>query len=485
MRKVNFRKKAIRSVAIMLTLTMLISGCGKKEDDFDVDYYGGNPGNESDSGEVSEDIDGDTEGDSASTSTGSEIGNLAERLGGEKLEFNDSITVNGAQINFNMSYTASTSIESIPTFKGTPIRDTDVKEEEIVKSIFGDKAVALTGANERKMTENSDENSEMLITEYQNLVFRYNVNDEYVNYSNLPSWKDDNEYYVHIYEGEYNDIDYQLLIAYNGSVHEKTVVLYPKDIQKLAGNDATDAMTVVNSNGLIQTYSDGKPNFINLSDATDVPNECQKSDEELIEQADETLKSKMNIYLPEGCLTLDTNIYMLMGVEGIGDGNRSEIIYYNEAELIAGDYSNLRRNGYATIVRYGINGIPLIDSIDTITLGDPLYGTVFLDDRGILGVAMPVAHNCGEIISEDSTLLSFDRAMEAMKSAIENDVNLNGATKLEFDYLDLEYFPVKSPDDPNEYTFVPAWVAYGHNKGAYNARVVINAIDGSLLQDIF
>ena len=486
MRKFNFRKKAIRSVAIMFTLTMLISGCGNKDDDFEVDYYGGTAGSESGSDEASGDIDEDTEGDTAaSSSAGSEVGNLAERLGGEKLQYNDSITVNGATINFNLSYTASTSIESIPTFSGTPLRDTDVNEEEIVKNIFGDTAVALTGSNERKLTENSDENSEMLIGEYQSLVFRYNLKDEYINYSNLPSWQDNNDYYAHVYEGEYLGIDYQLLIAYNNLFHEKTIVLYPKHIEQLAANDSTDAMTVVNSNGMITTYSNGKPNFISLSDATDIPNECQKSDEELIEQADETLRTKMDINLPQGSLTLDSNTFMLMGVEGVSTEDRSEIIYYNEAEFSSGDYSNLRRNGYATIVRYGVNGIPLIDSLDSITLGNPLYGYVFLDDRGILGTAMPVAYSCGEMITEDSTLLSFDRAMEAMESAIENDVNLNGATKLEFDYLDLNYFPVKSPDDPTEYTFVPAWVAHGHNKGEYTARVVINAIDGSLLQGIF
>ncbi len=486
MRKNVFRKKAIRSVAIMLTLTMLISGCGKKEDDFDVDYYGGTAGNVSGSEEASGDTEGDSEEDTAvNASTGKDVGNLAERLGGENLQFDDSINVNGAVINFKLSYTASTAIQSIPTFKGSPIRDTDVKEEEIVNNLFGDKAVALTGANERKFTENSDENSELLISDYQSLVFRYNVNDEYVNYSNLPSWQDKDDCYYHTYEGEYLGIEYQLLISYSSSFHTMTVLLYPKDLTKLAGDDAIDAMTVVNSNGIIQTYTNGAPNFVNLSDATDSPNECQKSDEELLEQADEILKNKMNIYLPEGALTLNSSTYMLMGFDKHEADDRAEIIYYNDADFNAGDYSSVRRNGYATIVRYGVNGIPLIDSLDSITLGNPLYGTLFLDDRGILGASMPVSYNCGEMITEDSTLISFDRAMEAMESAIQNEANLNGTTKLEFNYLELDYFPVKSPDDPNEYTFVPAWVAYGNNRGEYTGRVVINAIDGSFLQGIF
>ena len=126
-----------------------------------------------------------------------------------------------------------------------------------------------------------------------------------------------------------------------------------------------------------------------------------------------------------------------------------------------------------------------MDNIDLVYDGDFSYGLVMVNDSGIIGLELPISYNVDGTITEDSTLLSFDSAMEAMETAIEKECDLKGNTKCTFDYIELNYFPVKSPDDPNEYTFVPAWVAYGSYHGPIMGRVVINAIDGSLLQCIF
>lgn len=490
-RNIRKNKKLIRYIAIFLLLTMIISGCGKREEDFDIDYYGGSEK----TGDVVEGIEADdmsdendiSDEDEVSTdNSGSDIGPLADRLGGKELIFNDSLNVNGAAININLKYIASEDITSIPTFRGSPIRENDVNEEEIVKNIFGDTAVALSGSNERKMEEKSDKESPQIISDMQTLVFRYVRDSEYVNYLNLSSWIEKNDYYLHVYEGEYHGSNYQLLIGYWESYNELFISLYPKDFSEVLNDSSIDTYSLVDDKGLFGQTQGAAPKLYTLEEISQGrPNECKKSEEELLNLCDEELKTKLNIYLPENSLTLNSSTSQMMGVD-IDNGKtdqRTEVVFFNEAELHAANYDHVRRRGYATIVRFGCNGISLIPGFETVGLYDQMYGMIVLDDNGIEAMSMPVTYKCEDILTEDSTLIKFDKAMEALENALENEVNLKGITKINFDYMELNYFPVKSPDNPDEYTFVPAWVIYGDNKSDDLVRVVINAIDGSLLQD--
>lgn len=484
MKKKSFKVKIRNCATIILISSLILSGCGNKGQSFDVDYYGGSEGSET------SDATGDevTENEYGENHEGiSEGGNLAERLGGKEVTFKDTINVNGAVINFDLKYKPDETVDRIPTFKGHPIGKSDVKEDEIVKNLFGDTAVALSDSNERKLDQNAGD-SINLINALGNLLYHFNNDSEYINYSSVSSWYDKNEYYIHCYEGEYNGKDYQFAIGFCESYGEMAIGLFPKNPGQLIDDPSYNFMFYGSTDDVVQVQTeDGKTEFIHMTDIIGSgENECQKSEDELIQMADDTLKNKMNIHLPEGALSFEASPYVTASGAHIatGDNIRLEVFYMDDT----GDYSKMKRNGYTMMMESAVNGIQLmrgLDNIDLVYDGDFSYGLVMVNDSGIIGLELPISYNVDGTITEDSTLLSFDSAMEAMETAIEKECDLKGNTKCTFDYVELNYFPVKSPDDPNEYTFVPAWVAYGSYHGPIMGRVVINAIDGSLMQCIF
>ena len=58
------------------------------------------------------------------------------------------------------------------------------------------------------------------------------------------------------------------------------------------------------------------------------------------------------------------------------------------------------------------------------------------------------------------------------------DTSKCSVSVVNFNTLDFVYYPVSNPDKQKEFTFVPAW---DFSMSPYNIRVVINAVDGSLL----
>ena len=53
---------------------------------------------------------------------------------------------------------------------------------------------------------------------------------------------------------------------------------------------------------------------------------------------------------------------------------------------------------------------------------------------------------------------------------------------MKYEYARIVYYPVQSPDDPGESTLIPAWE---FTPSDYGAVVLINAMDGSLIDIIY
>ena len=104
-----------------------------------------------------------------------------------------------------------------------------------------------------------------------------------------------------------------------------------------------------------------------------------------------------------------------------------------------------------------------------------------------------ICYSFDDQVSEDATLLSFDNAMEALKKATQENLDVDQArrnmkTTIKFDQIRLMYYPLESPNDNTEYTYIPVWVVdatYNAEGGWVMDRIIINAMDGSLIDILY
>ena len=66
---------------------------------------------------------------------------------------------------------------------------------------------------------------------------------------------------------------------------------------------------------------------------------------------------------------------------------------------------------------------------------------------------------------------------------------LKGLRRLYFNRMTMCYYPVRNPDDENEYTYIPVWEFMTNggdlNSGGKSVVVYVNAIDGSLIDVVY
>ena len=82
--------------------------------------------------------------------------------------------------------------------------------------------------------------------------------------------------------------------------------------------------------------------------------------------------------------------------------------------------------------------------------------------------------------------------MECLKKAVQNDLDVeiashNNGSSILFDDISLRYYPQVSPDDNSEATYIPVWVvnATNKNQGYSDISILINAVDGSLIDILY
>ena len=117
---------------------------------------------------------------------------------------------------------------------------------------------------------------------------------------------------------------------------------------------------------------------------------------------------------------------------------------------------------------------------------------VFVDNDGVFGAQIKISYTFDEQSSEDSALLTFENAMECLKKAVQNDLDVeiashNNGSSILFNDISLRYYPQVSPDDNSEATYIPVWVvnATNKNQGYSDISILINAVDGSLIDILY
>ncbi len=482
----GIRKK--RYFALLFSACMLLSGCGKAAQ---IEDYGGQ----------AMDSEG-TASEAAIQGQSSDLGTLTEKLGGKELSYKDAVEIQGQIIDMDLKYTVP-DIESLSTYRVTPITTENLKEEDIVKNIFGDTAISLKSDDPKDLRrENGD--SSVLISVGQEILIDNNFSG-YFTGERCASWVDTDNFFFHVYEGIYREKEYQLAISYSSLSGDLSIILYPKKITDMSGSPELDQYGVTAIDGMLYEFDIETVNSYDINTImSDRPNVCTDSFEDLSDKIYNCLKEDFYITLPKGERGLSfhdkgfTELYS-DNPEMLNNSSHNELIYYNNNILNDDDMSGAVRNGYAaSVFSSEEDGIYFMNGNSFLPLEYIGYvnGLILVDDKGLVGLHISVPYNFEEVLSDNVEMLRFDTAMAAFKKAASENMDLSQlpittvSTRIAFKDIKLVYYPISSPDKPGECTYVPAWAFYASNgnKGngaTYLALILINAVDGSYITSYY
>ena len=475
-------KKNYRAAILLTGMLTAFSGCGKEIQS--IDEYGGQS---VDSAVVLNDETSEAEKSEAVTSDGSMVseGSLKDKLGNSEFDFNESVEVNNVLVNFNLHYTVP-DVQSVPTYKISPITSATVDEETWVRNMFGDTAVAY-GSGDKETLDHKKGDNHFIVEEVQEILYENQIEDNIIR--KTPAWYEEDGFFLHTYEGVHNDITYQMIISYSDSERELCIVYYPKNMSDVIDDKSLEYFSYTDIDGLLYTWNDSTMKSHNIAQVmSNRPNECTLTDEELSESIINNFKDNFGITLPEEAVALHSDMtfnYVAQSESKTSD-KAGEIIFYNDDVAQSDNLEGAVRHGYTAFVLESLSGIPFAFDYSN------MIKAVYVDNDGVFGAQIMISYTFDEQSSEDSTLLTFDNAMECLKKAVQNDLDVeiashNNGSSILFDDISLRYYPQVSPDDNSEATYIPVWVvnATNKNQGYSDISILINAVDGSLIDILY
>ena len=482
MKKQRGVKKTFRTAVLLAGMVWAFSGCGKEIQS--IDEYGGQS---VDSTVILEDETSAVEKSEAVTSDGSisSEGSLKDKLGNSKFDFTESVEVNNVLVNFDLHYNVP-EVQSVPTYKISPITSATVDEETWVRNMFGDTAVAYGSGDKESLDQKKGDNP-LIVDAVQGILYENQVDDPIIR--KVPSWYEEDGFFLHTYEGVHNDITYQMIISYSDPERELCIVYYPKNLSDIIDDKSLGYFGCTDIDGLFYTWHDTTMKSHNIAQVmSNRPNECTLTDEELSESIINNFKDNFGITLPEEAVALhsDMTYNILAQSESMNSEKAGEIIFYNDDVAQSDNLEGAVRHGYTAFVLENLSGIPFaIDYSNMIK-------AVFVDNDGVFGAQIKISYTFDEQSSEDSALLTFENAMECLKKAVQNDLDVeiashNNGSSILFNDISLRYYPQVSPDDNSEATYIPVWVvnAINKNQGYSDISILINAVDGSLIDILY
>ena len=566
MYKIKLRKGVRnKAVSALMAVMMIFAGCGKVEENYEIDdYQNGDTVAQSEDGGSSE-ADGDTEGkdqesskvvalDRSGNLIGVDMGSVGafvEKLGGDPgertLTYANDFMIGSYSANINVTYDALyfDTTERLTSHKVRLIREEDVKEEEIVKNIFGDTAKKLSGSLNESMGDSVD-----LVNAYYQITytftgnygFEYNVETDAdgelsEGIAQCPATVDETDYYIHTYEGVYNNKAYQLLIAYHRTRCCVRIALFPKSLSDYAGSPGIGGVGYLYPMGGLY-YLSNEENMEKLANMdttrilSDRENKSSMSVDAIKKEAKNFCKEKLGIKTDEDTFKLpggfSGSIYS-MGSAVVTSSSDGTVTYSNGEEdffeegdglvdivmmpeEIDENLTGAVKTGYLLQMNGKYDGLPVVaPGFDGSRMGyynynidEPYmylmsdeeskvaknnFGSIWVDDSGVAGMDIALFYSVEELMSEDVPLITFENAMKCFeKEVAENlDITQLGYTrndnkqKIYFKEISLVSYMLPSPGDKYEYTFVPVWVINSVNGTSVQSTTLINAMDGSLI----
>ena len=481
---------------IAMCLALALAGCGKGES-YTVADYEVNPNEEaSASAEISSEAETSSDSVSGADSTGElqSEGDLSKKLGNLSHDWAASFSTNGITVNLN-AHSEIQDSNALPVYRVSEMNESSFNEEEIVKNVFGDSAQEI-----KRDLDKNDGDSALLVEQIQHLYFGFHPEEveglsyeEQVAKNTVPGWIEEDGYYIHTYEGTYQDIEYELFLGYEQQYHSAYIALFPKNLGDYFHNHDIDTAASYWVGSDLAEQGQVKE-FLSL-------NRMQESDvDDRISEAESILRDKLNMKIPDN--------YLRAGMDDSGY-DKMYTFYFNQKALNDAGYKNIFNveNIYDLMDAFNKMGentymLDGFDSLPTYSLGgqeifiDPRGGSaggktvavysngeVYLTSEGVMGLWQVYNSQYEEMMSDNVPILNYDSITKALEDDLTESLT---AAEFKSDTLNLSearmvYYPVPSPDVNGEMTLVPAWEFVNTN---YDVFVFINAMDGSLIDVI-
>ena len=462
-----------KGLALALVLMLGLTACGNKSGDAVEDYGGTTEAVEV--GKVPASEQGNTteayakEKEEIKPRNGRD---LAEQLGGENLSFSGTFNI-GQVSGVSQIESVINNTSVLPSYRVSGMTKEAVKEQEIVKALFGDTAQEV-----KRNIGNAKGDSHVVTEVCEQLCYEFVA--DYQSDSpkkEFPAWQDLDTSFWHTYEGTSQGMDCQLLIGFDSNVNFMYLSFGPKNWgDAIDKADATEVLELMDDSILSRGDEDRgvAPLDTNLSVLAEPSNQCTRTPEELAEEASKFVSEKLLVKLPKEPLQVKEGEHY------------SQLLFYPPSASKSETLAGASVNGYRAWLPYTLAGQEYyVDEFGTEAKIRMNQGNVWMNDKGVIGASLYIGYQFEECIADQVAILSFEQAMTATQENIAAELNHAKipSSSVELHEAYLRYYPTPSPDKQNEFTYIPAWVVpIQQNAADRFAYCVTNATDGSLIE---
>lgn len=523
-----------RFTGIILTTALLFSGVGCGETNTVVDDYGS-------SSESTEASDKGTSTDSQSVSTGND--KTLKDIYGDKVYVNNDYEVGDVTIKGNATFVVPEQ-EYLNAYNMQACDDGLKDEDIVVKALLGDTAEKL----ESIKYENSSDYMTLLY-KYRSILLAYENEKKYtdthvnVSYSNRIdrsiitestgenyTWKDDDDLYIHMYEGTRNNTKFVLLLAYDYISNTRYIFLEPKSITEYFPGFNFETLLIA---------TDKNQNGEDL----EIDNACTTSYEEIKSSAEDLIANELHLDSSYSITDNPDKYSMILGdnvvqvaspfntsspfshkdpgksvlmfsdcdfrstlkkqIEGLAvdykvlaeqrdlmaeykeehpDSDREEYEFiFSDTSSSLADVPNITVDGYAVYLNDNLTLDTESQAADYIGLSTSNSGIIKYTSHGLYSIDLTLTETVVDVI-ENVKLVPFEKIEESFKTALEEQVDfskIDNPKELTVDYLGL-YYARSNTDDSNTYTSVPTWVFSVTTQTGLGCDISISATDGSI-----
>ena len=539
MRNIKFKK--VISCVLAVTLCLSAGGCGKGKTV--VDDYGAEAGGTDTAATSSTYTDG--------ISVESGNGQALRDIYGKKVEWKDEFNIKGIPFEMNINYTVP-ELDGLNVYTKKAVNDGKADEEKIVEALFGDSAKKL---EELKYVNETDYMPMMYkyreikqTSEYYMAVDDSEADDEWIgmdrDYTIITSastesfkWVDDQNMYIHMYEGDYKGERFGLILAYDYVASVKYIFFEPISIKDYYPEHDFKSLYVAESNTMM-----GEP--------IEYDNKCTKSMSDIRSEADTFLKDKLQMggvvettesseiykftvtdnlasfmnstFITGSFVNIERGNSVLMfsdsdylstiraGTEGQGvdysilaeqkdlyaeylaSHEGSEISVY---EFLASQGQDIKEavgepnfyvDGYALFLGTEYDALAGdFNYMSTFNMGLTNKGIIKVTSKGIYGVDLEICEETTDVV-ENVKLLDTEKIKESIKEELADRFEpekLENPSTVQVRDMSLNYAPYSEDNSKEEYMTIPIWniTLLGNYDGTHMASVRVNAMDGSII----
>ena len=483
----NWRKGRAFIPAFILILCMCLTGCGSGNDI--VKDYG-----------VSQETEGKSNGESISEKIYASGETVRDMLGSANVEYEDSFDSGGIPVEVNVKGFVP-DVPTLNTYQVEDIKEFTANEEKVVDNLFGDTAEKLDKVPEPlQFVDDSGKtyySDNELWQWYSDIYFedifakQYDMEEQkrLLTSNDFYKWLDAPEGYIHIYKGKYNNMEFGLIYAYcdNDMTGYITFALInPADYFP-----DMNAFQCMSDNRMDIGYNEDGDLELNITDS-----DAYQNDNELGRiisgrtnamegREDEALNAARSFIIDYLLVSCPNE----MAAFSFDSDFKGQLLFIDKEEAAGSlnDDSGLL-DGYFVNYASRFNGLTVPDYSGNITAMKN-QGYVKTASGGVYSAFINVQMNIKDV-TENVRLLDGERITESFRDIVSEKLDhdkLAGRNKLYFTSMKMYYYPIQNPSVETEFTYIPVWEfkTNDDNKGKSPVCVLVNAIDGSLVDVVY